>query len=191
MRGLNSPDRKCAVRQKIIESQCVVACFQETKCMNFDVRKIKSFFPKQFDTFSFAPSVGASGGILVVWNSAVLFGLLVDVQPFVVTINFTSRQNNEQWNLVTVYGPCQGEPRDNFVNWLYNIDIPVDENWMIIRDFNFIRSIYNRNLPEGDINDIFIFNEIIGHLGLLELPLKGRSFTWSNMQDFPLLEQLD
>ena len=43
----------------------------------------------------------------------------------------------------------------------------------------------------GDINDMFIFNEIIGHLGLLELPIKGRSYTWSNMQDNPLLEQLD
>jgi hypothetical protein len=28
-------------------------------------------------------------------------------------------------------------------------------------------------------------------LGLIELPLKGRSFTWSNMQTDPLLEQLD
>uniref|UniRef100_A0A453L8B1 Uncharacterized protein n=1 Tax=Aegilops tauschii subsp. strangulata TaxID=200361 RepID=A0A453L8B1_AEGTS len=41
------------------------------------------------------------------------------------------------------------------------------------------------------VNDIFIFNEIIGHLGLLELPIKGRAYTWSNMQDNPLLEQLD
>ena len=36
-----------------------------------------------------------------------------------------------------------------------------------------------------------LFNEIIGHLGLLELPLKGRSYTWSNMQQQPLLQQLD
>ena len=41
------------------------------------------------------------------------------------------------------------------------------------------------------MNDIFLFNSIISHLGLLELPLKGRKFTWSNMQDHPLLEQLD
>ena len=38
---------------------------------------------------------------------------------------------------------------------------------------------------------MFIFNEIIGHLGLIELPLKGRHYTWSNMQENPLLEQLD
>ena len=65
------------------------------------------------------------------------------------------------------------------------------ENWLLLGDFNFIRSIDNRNLPGGDLNDMFIFNEIIGHLGLLELPIKGRSYTWSNMQDTPLLEQLD
>jgi hypothetical protein len=41
------------------------------------------------------------------------------------------------------------------------------------------------------VNDMFLFNEIIGHLGLLELQLKGRKFTWSNKQNTPLLEQLD
>ena len=66
-----------------------------------------------------------------------------------------------------------------------------EQKWLLLGDFNFIRSMDNRNLPGGDVNDIFIFNEIIGHLGLLELPLKGRRFTWSNMQDVPLLEQLD
>jgi hypothetical protein len=38
---------------------------------------------------------------------------------------------------------------------------------------------------------MFLFNEVIGHLGLLELQLKGRKFTWSNKQRSPLLEQLD
>jgi hypothetical protein len=67
----------------------------------------------------------------------------------------------------------------------------VGSNWLLIGDFNFIRSEENRNKPGGDVNDMFLFNEIIGHLGLLELPLKGRKFTWSNMQSQPLLEQLD
>ena len=60
-----------------------------------------------------------------------------------------------------------------------------------IGDFNFINSIYNRNMAGVDWNYVFIFDEIIGHLGLLEFPIKGRSFTWSNMQDTPLLEELD
>lgn len=108
-----------------------------------------------------------------------------------MVVEFASRQNNEHWTLVSVYGPCHGEARDIFVSWLYNLHIPLGQHWLLVGDFNFIRSIENRNLPAGDLNDIFIFNEIIGHLGLLELPLKGRSFTWSNMQNSPLLEQLD
>jgi hypothetical protein len=38
---------------------------------------------------------------------------------------------------------------------------------------------------------MFLFNEIIGHLGLLELQLKGKLYMWSNMQSTPPLEQLD
>jgi hypothetical protein len=38
---------------------------------------------------------------------------------------------------------------------------------------------------------MIIFNDFIREQNLTELPLKGRQFTWSNMQDNPLLEQLD
>lgn len=58
-------------------------------------------------------------------------------------------------------------------------------------DFSFYGSTKNGNRPGGNYNDILVFNSIISHLGLIELPIKGRSFTWSNMQDSPLLEQID
>lgn len=48
--------------------------------------------------------------------------------------------------------------------------------------FNFMQSLENRNLPSGNIDDIMKFNEIISGLVLLELPIKGRQYTWSNMQ---------
>ena len=80
VRGLNSEARQRAVRQKIDESQCVVACLQETKCSCFDSRSIKSFCPKRFDIFAFSPAMGASGGILVVWNSFVFLGTLIEIQ---------------------------------------------------------------------------------------------------------------
>lgn len=60
-------------------------------------------------------------------------------------------------------------------------------------DFNFYRSLSDRNKSGGNMNGIMIFNEIISNLGLLEIqiPLKGRKVTWSNMQSEPLLEQID
>ena len=159
------------------------------ECM--DSRSVRKFCPRHFDSFAFSSLVGASGGIVVLWNSFVLTGRLIEIKQFGIIVHFTSNHNNEQWTLVNVYGPCQGLARDEFVHWLYNLTILDSENWLVLGDFNFIRSTENRNLPGGDVNDIFIFNGIIGHLGLLELPIKGRSYTCSNMQDNPLLQQLD
>jgi hypothetical protein len=100
------------------------------------------------------------------------------VQSFGIVIHFTSAHSDQAWTLVCVYGPCQGKLRDEFIQWLFNLDILDDELWLFKGDFNFIRLQDNRNIPGGDANDMFIFNELISHLGLLELPLKGRSFTW-------------
>ena len=57
------------------------------------------------------------------------------------------------------------------VSWLYNHDVQSDQNWLLLGDFNFIRFVHNRNRPGGNTHDMFLFNEIIAHLGLIELPL--------------------
>jgi hypothetical protein len=78
-----------------------------------------------------------------------------------------------------------------FISWFCNLDIQDNINWILMGDFNFYRSLENRNRSGGNFQDTQIFNEAIDHLSLVELPLKGRAFTWSNMQANPLLEQLD
>ena len=82
----------------------------------------------------------------------------------------------------TVYGPCVEPARGAFISWLRNLQISDTDNWLNLGDFNFYRSTENRNRPGGNISDTFVFNEAIGESGLIELPLKGRAFTWSNMQ---------
>lgn len=75
--GLNSENRQREVRSKIDESECDIICLQETKCEAFDWRLIRKFCPKKFDSFAYAPSDGASGGIIVIWNSSVFHGVLI------------------------------------------------------------------------------------------------------------------
>lgn len=69
--------------------------------------------------------------------------------------------------------------------------MPGDTDWILMGDFNFIRAPTDRNRPGGDVNEMLLFNEAISNLGLVELPLHGRKFSWSNMQECPLLEKLD
>jgi len=74
---------------------------------------------------------------------------------------------------------------------LYDRDIQAYQDCLFLGDFNYIRGPENRDKPGGDFNDMLTFNDIIRKHKLVELPIKGRLYTWSNMQQDPLLEQLD
>jgi exonuclease III len=191
IRGLNSDEKCNAIRSKIEESACSVFCIQETKRQFFDSSTGKKLAPKHFNKFAFQPSDGASGGIFIGSNGAIFTGNLIFSSKFAITVMFSSLHNADQWKLTVVYGPCHGQERTDFISWLNGIQIYDQENWMFIGDFNFYRSMENRNRNGGNIHDIVVFNEIISNLGLQEIPLKGRNYTWSNMQQDPLLEQLD
>uniref|UniRef100_A0A8R7QRY1 Uncharacterized protein n=1 Tax=Triticum urartu TaxID=4572 RepID=A0A8R7QRY1_TRIUA len=74
---------------------------------------------------------------------------------------------------------------------MFDLDIPDDEDWLLYGDFKYIRAPDNRNKPGGDANDMLTFNDFIQSQALVELPLKGRQYTWSNMQTDPLLKKID
>ena len=116
---------------------------------------------------------------------------MVDKTPYGLAIEFTSQYNQASWKMTTVYGPCHEPAHSHFVSWLRSQYVADEDNWLFLGDFNFYRSLEDRNKPRSNIQDTLIFNDLIGHLGLVELPLKGRAFTWSNMQQDPRLEQLD
>jgi hypothetical protein len=84
----------------------------------------------------------------------------------------------QKWKLTTIYGSCHGERRDQFVQWLYDLQMDPEEDWMIIGDFNFYRTPINRNRGGGNYNDMEIFNSITSQLGLMEIPLKVRNYIY-------------
>jgi hypothetical protein len=61
----------------------------------------------------------------------------------------------------------------------------------VVGDFNLIRTPQNINKPGGNISEMFAFNEAISSLSMVEIPLKGCKYTWTNKKQDPLLERLD
>ena len=80
IRGLNGSGKWDAVRDKINESACSIVCLQETKRDHFDTPFIRKFLQWCFDKFAFAPSIGASGGILVAWISNHFNGFVLETK---------------------------------------------------------------------------------------------------------------
>ena len=145
IRGINSDDKQLALNNAIRTSGCSVVCIQETKKTSFELSFIKSCCPRQFDQFAYVPSQGASGGLITIWKSSMFTGDVVFSSDFELVVNFTSTLSSHTWTLVNIYGPCSGDTRITFTNWLYNLDIPSSQDWLLIGDFNYIRASDNRN----------------------------------------------
>lgn len=62
---------------------------------------------------------------------------------------------------------------------------------MVLGDFNVLLSVQDKNGPTVNINDILSFWEVVQEMGLVDLPILNRSFTWSNGRGVPTLQRLD
>jgi hypothetical protein len=155
------------------------------------VNFLRNVCPPNFDRFEFLPSIGAFGGILTAWKSALFSGQLVFTNEFSVAVEFSSRHNDNSWILTNIYRPCLADGKREFLEWFQQIQMPEDVDWMIVGDFNLMRKQEDRNKDEGDLTKMFMFNNAISALGLIEIILQGRKYTCSNMQPNPLLQKLD
>ena len=118
--------------------------------------------------------MGASGGLITIWKSAYFEGHLAFHNSFSLSVDFRSLHNNAEWLLTNIFGPCTDEGKLSFVDWLKNIAMPEEVDWLLVGDFNLMRSPANRNKHGGDINQMLLFNEAISALGIVELPLLGQ-----------------
>lgn len=110
---------------------------------------------------------------------------------YAISIEFSSSHNGAQWVLTNIYAPCTSAGKRDFLSWFASIAMLDHIDWLIVGDFNLCRSPDDRNGPGGNQQEMYLFNNAISSLGLVELPLKGRRFTWSNKHLSPLLERLD
>jgi hypothetical protein len=101
-------------------------------------------------------------------------GELAFQNEYAVSVNLTSQLNEAIWLLTTVYAPCKPQGKRDFLNWFQNIQTPDELDWLIVGDFNLLRKPEDRNKEGADVQEMYLFNEAISNLGLMEIPLLGR-----------------
>jgi len=111
VRGINSQEKWDAIPDKIVESACNIVCLQETKRENFDSAYLRKFCPRQLDCFALSPSAGASGGLLVIWNSNLYSGDIIQRNSYAVTVKLTSLVDNSCFHLSNIYGPAHSSSK--------------------------------------------------------------------------------
>jgi len=74
---------------------------------------------------------------------------------------------------------------------LIELQSSLSDAWVVLGDFNLIRSPDDRSNGNFNHQEAGWFNDAIEAMDLQELPLLDRRFTWSNRQEDPVLVRLD
>nr|CAD1821691.1 unnamed protein product [Ananas comosus var. bracteatus] len=90
-----------------------------------------------------------------------------------------------------VYGPTGSISKVNFFQELRNIGRHPGSLWVALGDFNVLLSLNDKNGLPSNTSDILAFREVISDVGLINLPIMNKSYTWSNGRRSPTLERLD
>jgi hypothetical protein len=103
----------------------------------------------------------------------------------------SNKSDGFTWNLVVVYGDAQQAGKAPFLVELAHIIQKTRVPIMITGDFNLTRRASDKNKPGGFNKWSVLFNSIIAQGELMEIPLSGRRYTWSNNHEDPTFELLD
>ena len=180
-RGLGGLEKRKEVRHLVTEKRPSIMCIQETKLMVIEGAMAESLWGGPCHGYSFRSSVGASGGLLTMWDSSEVEVWSSSTQEHVLQIHGIFLKTREEFYLINVYAPCDGRAKKELWDSLsVRLHILSGRRVCVCGDFNEIRSADERRSGRGagGVTVTQFFNWFIVDNGLIDLPLCGRKFTW-------------
>jgi len=93
------------VRYLVRDKHPYVLCIQESKMSTVDDVLIKSIWGDAPSAYSYQPLVGASGGLITIWDSSRVAVWSCMSLPHVLVIKGTVIQKTENFVIINVYVP--------------------------------------------------------------------------------------
>lgn len=175
--GLGSVEKKRLISGRRPD----VFYIQETKLKVADDVLGRSLWGSEDVSYSFKPSVGASGGILTMWDTSVVDICMTLNLSNALIVKGTFMKNNVDFIFANVYVPCDNRGCELLWNELsVLIQRHSTDAWCVLGDSNVVRSCKERR-SRSTINgneNFTPFNNFIDGYYLIDLPLSGRNFTW-------------
>lgn len=180
VRGLNNPSRKANVKLLVDEMKATIVCLQETKLEVFSDPVVLQTLGSRFvSDYAFLPAIGTRGGILLACDNSHFTLSDVLIKDFSLSATITIKDENIAWSITVVYGPQSEEQKVLFLEELQHLELCMNPAWLIIGDFNLIYKASDKNNDRLNMRLMQSFRGTIDRLGIKELPLSGRRFTWA------------
>ena len=105
VRGLNDCKKRLRIRNMIKGWGADIICLQETKMELITRREIRSLWGCQHLNWLYLGSIGASGGVLVMWDRRMVEKIDEAVGRFSISCKFKNVVDHFVWAFTGVYGP--------------------------------------------------------------------------------------
>ena len=191
IRGLGRKDKRRVVRNLVKEIKPTVLFLQETKLDFFDRSIVSSLGGGWLSKGMGMESQGSAGGVISLWNEdhfsvmaninnsrcIIIAGQLLKIKKCMVFCNVyaanTEKDHKELWNFI-----LQAQNSLHFP-------------WCIGGDFNTVLNPSERRGSVCNMGSIKNFNSFILQAKVVDLPIRGSRFTWSNNREEASWAHLD
>jgi exonuclease III len=180
VRGLNDGAKRTRICNLLHHWKADVVCFQETKLMSVTQGLVKSLWRCKYVDWISLNSIGASGGIILMWDRRVVERVDEAIGCFSISCRFREVASGLEWVFSGVYGPNRAVERRLMWDELAGIATVWAVPWCVGGDFNLVRYPTERAGASDLSSSMRDFSDFIFSMGLLDLPLEGGNFTWSN-----------
>nr|GEW96418.1 RNA-directed DNA polymerase, eukaryota [Tanacetum cinerariifolium] len=125
-------------------------------------------------------SLGASGGILCIWEATIFKKDNVTISNNFIAIYETWLPNNSKILFIVVYAPQQTSSKRIMWDYISALLGRWNRDSIIMGDFNEVRSIDERRGSIFNPYSARRFDRFISNFGLVDVKLEGYAFTWSH-----------
>ena len=180
MRGLNDGAKRLCVSNLLHTWKADIVCLQKTKLDVVERAMVRSLWRCRYVDSLCLNSKGASGGIIIMWDTRVVEKVEEAVGHYSVSCKFKVVSSGLVWGFSGVYGPLRAVERRLMWEELEGVGAWWDVPWRVGGDFNTVRYPSERVGSSSFSPSMQDFLEFISSMGFIDLPLEGGSMTWSN-----------
>ncbi|KAL4304512.1 hypothetical protein GQ457_10G029590 [Hibiscus cannabinus] len=144
--------------------------------------KVKFWHGSRF-RYSFSPSSGSAGGLICLWDSDFFVVSSQIITERYIALLGTLKDSYLECGFLNLYGPSVEAEKGSFFSDISDLLAKFNLPRCVCGDFNLV--LHKEEKLGGPVNMSFVemFRNFIQVTGLVDLPLKGGSYTWSNLRD--------
>ena len=150
---------------------------------------VRSIWSCPFIDWLYLGSEGASGGILLMWNKRVVEKIEEALGLFSISCRFKNINDQFEWAFTGIYGPNLNRKRQFMWEELASFNSWSNLPWCLGGDFNVIHFPSERLGVGRFTRGMYDFSDFISLHGLMDNPLEGGLYTWSNSTSVSRLDR--